>query len=43
MIKDISLSLISVPKLCRADCKVNFCQNKVIITDNQGTELYTGK
>ena len=41
--KDISLPLISVPKLCRARCKVNFHQNTVTTTDNRGTEPITGE
>ena len=41
--KDISLPLISVLKLSRARCNVNFHQNTVTITDNRGTELITGE
>ena len=41
--KDINLPLISVPKLCRARCKVNFHQNTVTITDNLSTELIMGE
>ena len=42
-IKNISLPLISVSKLCWAGCKVNFYQSIVTIQDNQGTELTTSE
>ena len=41
-LRNISLPLISVPKLCRAGCKDNFHQNTVTIIDHRGTELITG-
>ena len=39
---DISIPLISVPKLCEAGCAVDFQQDKVTINNKQGTTLVTG-
>ena len=39
---EISLPLISVPKLCQAGCQVNFGTNKVDITTSNETHLMTG-
>ena len=40
--KEISLPLISLPKLCQAGCRVNFSTNKVDVTTNCGKHLLTG-
>lgn len=40
---DISIPLISVPKLCEAGCTVDFQQDTVTINDKQGTTLVTGR
>eukprot|EP00532_Pseudo-nitzschia_australis_P000442 CAMPEP_0168189478 /NCGR_PEP_ID=MMETSP0139_2-20121125/16376_1 /TAXON_ID=44445 /ORGANISM="Pseudo-nitzschia australis, Strain 10249 10 AB" /LENGTH=177 /DNA_ID=CAMNT_0008112333 /DNA_START=527 /DNA_END=1056 /DNA_ORIENTATION=- len=40
--KDIHLPLISVPKLCRAGCKVQFSKTKVDVTSQSRQHLITG-
>jgi len=40
--KEISLPLISVPKLCQAGCHVNFSTDKVDVTTKHGKHKMTG-